>query len=239
MRKISIVLPARNEGEAIGVVLDKIEELKSKCRNYDFETIVVIDHCTDATVEIAKSKNVIICYNQDLPGKGNVLREGFQKASGDIIAMLDADGSHNPMDLPKFFEAIESGYPLVIGSRVKGGSDEYGIIRLFGNISLTLLFCALFKVSLTDVLNGYKVFIKEIYNRFNFSSSGFEIEIEILSKAINNGYKITEISSHEFCRQGGKSKSNIFKDGLRFLFVILKEGLSYRFKNYLGIPEIK
>lgn len=233
MKKINIVIPAKDEEQSIGMVLDKIIEIEKKCQNYIFETIVVIDHCTDSTAKIAKMKGAIVCCNEDLPGKGNALRRGFKEARGDIIAILDADGSHNPLDLPKFLEAIESGYHMVVGSRAKGGSDEYEIVRLFGNAVLSLLFCLLFKSSLTDTLNGYKVFVKEIYNRFNYRSSGFEIEIELLSKAMGHGYRVTEIASHEFARQGGRVKSNTFIDGMRFLIAILKEGLKYRFKRLI------
>lgn len=219
---------ARNEESSIGYVLDEVNKQIDQLTNYKFEVIIVVDHCDDNTESIAKEKLACVYHNSKRPGKGNALITGFSKSKGDIIIMLDADGSHDPSDFSKFINALEQGAGLVVGSRAKGGSDEYEIIRLFGNVLYTLLVDFLFGVSLTDSLNGYKAVRKEVVKKHRYRSPGFEIEIELLYSAVYNGYNIFEIPSHERKRMAGRMKSNTIIDGFRFLIAIIILGFRYR-----------
>lgn len=228
MKKVSIVIPARNEEETIGAVLSGLEGFIAGCNKYKFETIVVADHCTDNTAGIARFCGAAVLNNELPAGKGNALRYGFRNSTGDIIVMLDSDGSHRPQDIGLFLESIEAGAGLVVGSRALGGSSEYEIVRLFGNVIFTLTFCILFGVNMTDALNGYKAFVRDVITGYEFGSKGFDIEIELLAQAIKKGYRIAEVPSHEEKRLGGKMKSDTLIDGARFLIAILKEGIKYR-----------
>lgn len=228
IKKVSVVMPARNEEETIGVVLSELEGYITRYNKYEFETIVVADHCTDGTADIARDRGVKVLINEFPPGKGNALRFGFKNSTGDVIVMLDSDGSHNPGHIGLFLEAIENGAGLVVGSRALGGSSEYEIVRLFGNAIFTLTFCILFSVKMTDALNGYKAFVRDVYTGHRYGSKGFDIEIELLAQAIRKGYRIAEVPSHEEKRLGGKMKSDTLIDGARFLTAIVKEGLKYR-----------
>jgi len=241
MKKISVVIPARNEEATIAYVLEQVRIQLDLCKNMGFvgEVIVVLDHCTDNTEYIAKEKQALVFYNADRPGKGNALKRGFSEAQGDIVIMLDADGSHNASELPLFIDAIERGAYLVVGSRAKGGSDEYEAIRLFGNALLNLIANLLFGCHTTDCLNGYKAFRKELFEKNKIRSSGFEIEVELLYLAASNHFLIAEVPSHERSRMGGEMKSRTIKDGLRFLIAILKWGIRCRMINFFKFYEKK
>lgn len=222
-KKVSIVIPAMNEEENLPIVLGKVNQLKEKEKGYDFEVIVVDDHSTDNTYEIAGKNGAKVIRNEYKPGKGNALRYGFERTTGDYIVMLDADCSHNPLDISKFLEKLEEGAGLVIGSRIYGGSDEYTRVRAFGNIILTLIFGLVHGRYLSDALNGFKAFKRDVFTDFRYTSSNFEIEIELLVNTIRKGYPIVEIPSHEESRKAGKAKSKVIKHGTGFLLRIIKE----------------
>lgn len=222
-KKVSIVIPAMNEAENLPVVLKSANTLIEKEKGYDFEVIVVDDHSVDGTSEVAKMDGAKVFRNEYRTGKGNALRYGFERTTGDYIVMLDADCSHNPLDIPKFLEKLEEGAGLVIGSRIYGGSDEYTRIRAFGNIMLTLIFGVFHGRYLSDALNGFKAFRNDVFKDFKYTSSSFEIEIELLVNALRKGYPIIEVPSHEDARRAGEAKSKVIKHGTKFLLRIIKE----------------
>jgi glycosyltransferase involved in cell wall biosynthesis len=229
IKKVSIVIPAKNEEETIGRVMDEINDFVSKNRKYAFETIVVVDSETDKTVPVARDKGARVVINSHSSGKGRALDFGFKNCTGDVIVMMDGDCSHNPYEMELFFKAIEDGADFVVGTRALGGSSEYEIIRLFGNTNLTALFCFLFWVMKTDALNGYKAFLREIVDGYTCKAKGLNIEIELLARALKLGYKTAEVPSHENERAGGVRKSRTLFHGFEILFSIITEGLSYRF----------
>jgi glycosyltransferase involved in cell wall biosynthesis len=233
MKLISIIIPIRDEAETIGYLLDEIKQQISKVPDYLFEIIVVLDHCRDNSEAIVKEKQVYICYNNKKPGKGYAVITGLLKSKGDIVIILDGDCSHDPRYIPDFIEAVSKGAYLVIGSRAKGGSDEYEIIRLLGNAIFTFLLDLFFSLSLTDGLNGYRALRRELLNNYQYRSRGFEIEIEFIYSALINGYSIREIPCHERERMGGRMKSRTFIDGFKFFIAILKWGLKFRLLKLL------
>jgi glycosyltransferase involved in cell wall biosynthesis len=159
-------------------------------------------------------------------GKGMALRAGFSQASGDIIAMMDADYSHRAEELPRFLEALrDPSAGLVIGSRVVGGSEEYTHVRALGNVFLSAMLGLCTGRYLSDALNGFKVFRRSVFSDFRYTSRAFEIEIELIANALRKGYRVVEITSHERARAGGEAKSRVIRHGTRFLMRILYEGM--------------
>lgn len=226
MIKISVVIPARNEEETLPRVLTDLAATIATMPNYEVETIVVDDRSTDRTADIARSFGAKVVHNQrSRSGKGMALRAGFDAATGDIIAMMDADYSHRAEELPVFLEAMKPGVGLVIGSRVVGGSEEYHHVRALGNVFLSAATGLCLGRYLSDALNGYKVFRRDVYTDFTFTSANFEIEIEIIANTLRNGYRVVEVSSHERARAGGEMKSRVIRHGTRFLGRILWEGM--------------
>ncbi|MBW7991037.1 MAG: glycosyltransferase family 2 protein [Planctomycetes bacterium] len=225
MSKISIVIPAKNEEATLGKVLEDLNKVIPTLDGYDVEVLCVDDHSNDSTVSIAKSFGARVITNPNKSGKGMALRAGFKAATGDILVMMDADCSHQPKHLPAFLNALEDGVGLVIGSRVTGGSDEYELIRALGNVFLTLFVGLFMGRYLSDALNGYKVFRRDVFSDFKYTSKAFEIEIEIIANTLRKGYRVVEVNSHELARAGGKAKSKVVRHGTRFLLRILLERL--------------
>jgi len=227
---VSVVIPARNEEESIGGVLDEVFAEIRELRDYAFEIIVIDNNSTDRTNEIAVVKGARV-LTESRPGKGMALAKGFEAAAGDIIIMLDADYSHSAKEFRSFLNKIEAGYGLVIGSRQLGRSDEYTVTRRFGNLFLTRCFRILFGYYLTDALNGFKAFRKEVVKKHVCTSKDFEIEIELIYYALKEHMKVGEVESHERERSGGKMKSHALIHGPKFLAAILNYGTRYRFSQ--------
>lgn len=228
IKTVSVVIPARHEQDTIGPVLDALNATIAKMPRYHFEILVVVDSTEDLTVKVAQAKGAKILVNDKLKGKGNALYFGFHRVEGEVIVTFDSDGSHNPADLPRFIEALEKGAGLVIGSRVMGGSTDHDVIRLFANALFTVMVSILFRMTLMDTLNGYKAFRRDVVMGYKPKTKGFDVEIEIVAKAVRKGYDIVEIPSHESRRAGGRMKSHALRDGFHLLRACLREGLSYQ-----------
>jgi len=222
--KISVVIPTLNEEKNLSIVLPLISSQL-------YEMIIVDGLSTDGTIKKAclLRKDIKIIETKS-KGKGIALIKGFEVASGDIIIMLDADGSNDPREINAFIEALKRGADLVKGSRFKlgGGSSDMTIIRKLGNLFFLKLLKLFFGANFTDLCYGYMAFWSDIVSRLNLSDAGFEIETAICVRALVNNLKIEEIPSFEFHRNYGESKLHPFKDGLRVLKVLLREW--YKFK---------
>jgi glycosyltransferase involved in cell wall biosynthesis len=220
----TVVIPTLNEEK-------NMSELLPSLRRAGFSNIVVIDgNSKDKTVEIAKRYGVNVIY-QNGRGKGAALVQAFghEYLKGKLIAMMDADGSMNPNELPAFIEALEVGNDVVKGSRNLngGGSEDMSIIRRIGNTFFVVLTNLLWSANYTDLCYGFAVFrndaVKKLYP--NLRSKNFEIEAEIFIKAKKLGLRIAEVPSIERKRRHGKSNLNALKDGFRILITIVREFL--------------
>lgn len=226
MAKVSIVIPAKNEEANLAMVLDDLSATLAGIQGHQFEVLCVDDHSTDGTARVATAHGARVVTNTGSGGKGMALRAGFSQATGDIIAMMDADYSHRAEELPRFLEALEDpSAGLVIGSRVVGGSEEYTHIRALGNVFLSAMLGICTGRYLSDALNGFKVFRRSVFSDFRYTSRAFEIEIELIANALRKGYRVVEITSHERARAGGEAKSRVIRHGTRFLMRILYEGM--------------
>jgi glycosyltransferase involved in cell wall biosynthesis len=223
MTKISVVIPAKNEEETLGYVLEDLNQTILQLPNYQVQVICVDDNSTDATANIARSFGATVIKNTGKNGKGMALRAGFAASNGEVLVMLDADYSHRAEELPRMLEALTEGVGLVIGSRVVGGSEEYTHVRALGNVFLSATLGVCTRRYLSDALNGFKVFRRDVFTDFEYTSRAFEIEIEIIANTLRKGYRIVEVSSHERARAGGEMKSNAVRHGTRFLLRILWE----------------
>lgn len=226
MTKVSVVIPARNEEANLRMVLEDLRNtIASLGASADVETILVDDHSIDGTADLGRSFGVRVVQNTGPGGKGMALRAGFAEAHGEIIAMMDADYSHRAEELPRFLEALrDPSVGLVIGSRVVGGSEEYTHVRALGNVFLSATLGLCTGRYLSDALNGFKVFRRDVFQDFRYTSRAFEIEIEIIANTLRKGYRVVEITSHERARAGGEAKSRVVRHGTRFLLRILWEG---------------
>jgi glycosyltransferase involved in cell wall biosynthesis len=216
---ISVIIPARNEAQNLYYVLPYIPSIVSE--------VILVDGCsTDNTVEIARQLlPAIRIIKQSGTGKGNALRSGIVASRGDIIVMLDADGSADPNEIPRFVQALLAGYDYAKGSRFMkgGGSHDITFLRRVGNFGLSKLVNILFRVRFSDLCYGYNAFWKYCLNYVDIDSDGFEVETLINIRMHKARLKIIEVPSFEHKRLYGFSKLNTFKDGWRVLRTILRE----------------
>jgi len=220
--RVSVVIPARNEEANLPFVLEHLP-------GGLFEVILVDGHSTDNTVEQArKCWPQIRVVRQGGDGKGNALACGFAAARGDVIVMLDADGSTEPEEIPRFVAALQNGADFVKGSRFApgGGSADITALRKVGNRALVSLVNMLFRTRYTDLCYGFNAFWTRCLPRFEVDSDGFEVETLINIRAARSGLKVAEVPSFERSRLHGLSNLHAWSDGLRVLRTVLSEYLS-------------
>lgn len=220
--RVSVVIPARNEALNLQHVLPHIPSFVS-------EVILVDGHSTDDTIAVARQLlPTIRVIEQVGKGKGDALRVGFAAATGDIIVMLDADGSADPCEIARFVEVLRAGNDFAKGSRRArgGGSHDITPLRFAGNVGLSTLVNLLFRTRFTDLCYGYNAFWKYCLDYVTIDSDGFEVETLINIRMHLAGLKIAEVPSFEYPRIYGASNLNTFRDGWRVLMTILQERLN-------------
>lgn len=218
--KVSLVIPTRNEAGAIGRVLKEIP------KKIIHEIIVIDGYSTDNTAKevralLRKGKDKFIL--QKRRGFGSALQQAFKVASGDVIVIMNGDGSHNPKDITKLVKKIEQGYEYVIASRYSKGarSDDDTVVRFIGNRILTFLTNLVHGSRVTDSLHFYTAINRESLKKIHPTSPGFEFCIEILIRAHRAGLKFAEVPVVERARYAGESKVNAFFAGWKILGMIL------------------
>jgi glycosyltransferase involved in cell wall biosynthesis len=231
--RVSVVIPARNEARNLPYVLVALPRSLH-------EVILVDGHSADDTVEVARRiRPDIKIVHQTRRGKGNAFACGFAEVTGDIIVMLDADGSADPDEIAAFVAALESGADFAKGTRFSKGGSSHDItrIRRLGNKALNGLVNRLFGTHYTDLCYGYNAFRAFLLPVLDLPpvhspgvprdamqwGDGFEIETLINARVAHAGARITEVGSTEKARLHGVSNLNAFSDGLRVLRTILAE----------------
>jgi glycosyltransferase involved in cell wall biosynthesis len=220
--KVSVVIPTKNEEKNLAIVLPRIP-------SWVHEVLIVDGHSKDKTIEVAKNllPDLVKIVIQKGKGKGDALRAGFDAATGDIIVMLDADGSMAPEEIPLYVGALMAGADFVKGSRFLqgGGTDDMEFVRYLGNLGFTMTVRVLFGGVYSDLCYGYSAFWKRVLPKLDLHSDGFEIETEMNIRALKAGIKVVELPSFEALRVHGSSNLNTFRDGWRVLMQIFKEFL--------------
>jgi len=207
--RATVVIPAKDEEGIVGSIVDA-------CRPHADEVVVVDGHSRDRTRDIAIEHGARVIEDNGR-GKGDALRVAIAAATTEIVVFIDADGSHEPADIPKLVEPIRAGRAdLVIASRGKGGSDElHGtldqLIRYIGSQLIMLAINYRWNVRLTDSQNGFRAIRTDVARSLGLTSNATTIEQEMLMKALKRGYRVTEIASHEYERRWGTSKVSVWK----------------------------
>ena len=226
------MIPAKNEARNLPLVFAKLPE--------DCEVILVNGNSTDDTVNVAQRlRPDITVIGQTRTGKGNALACGFAAASGDFIVMIDADGSNDPAEIPRFVAALKEGADFAKGSRflAGGGSLDISLVRRFGNFWLNRTVNLFYGTRYTDLCYGYNAFRRECLgvmglNPIEIETSergamlwgdGFEVETLINVRIAKARLRVTEVPSFESLRHFGASNLNAFSDGLRVLQTIRAE----------------
>jgi glycosyltransferase involved in cell wall biosynthesis len=227
-----VVVPARNEAANLPHVLAELPP--------DIHEVILVDgHSVDGTVEAALSARPDIkVVRQTRRGKGNALACGFAAVTGDVVIMLDADGSADPAEIPAFVAALVDGADFAKGTRfAKGGSSaDITWLRRMGNSGLNGLVNLIFHTRYTDLCYGYNAFWTHMIDSFDLPprelddpsvevvwGDGFEIETLINIRMSVARARIAEVGSSEKVRLFGESKLHAVRDGLRVLRTILSE----------------
>jgi dolichol-phosphate hexosyltransferase len=219
MSLYTIVVAARNEEETIGAVLSALRPLTD-------DLVVVDGRSTDRTYAIALAHGARVVQDTGR-GKGEAVRLGLEVARHAITVFFDADGSHDPADIPKLVAPIVRGEAdLVMGSRMLGGSEElFGslseVVRLMGSLVISLSINYRFGVRLTDYQNGFRAIRTELGRAAGLTSDITTIEQEMAMKLLRAGRRVTEVPTHEFRRQGGVSKIEVMKVAHRYGWSLL------------------
>jgi dolichol-phosphate mannosyltransferase len=213
---ISVVIPAKNEAGGIANVVDSVKPLAD-------EILVIDGHSTDETAELAKAAGATV-YQDNGRGKGAAYILGIEKATGQIVVFMDADGSHDAADIPKLVAPILEGEAdLVIGSRHRGGSDEWQgdlntFLRSIGSGILSLAMNYRWGTQITDCLNGFRAIRRDVALNLTFHAMDFDIEQHMIAQCIKHGYRHTEIATHEYTRKWGHSKLPTYKKAYLFFW---------------------
>ncbi|WP_082957644.1 glycosyltransferase family 2 protein [Mycobacterium sp. E802] len=215
---VSLVIPVRNEARNIAWVLEQIAS--------DVDEIILVDgDSTDATLTTARSyRPDVKVVAQEGAGKGSALRTGFLAATGDVIVMMDADGSMAPQEIRHYLHFLANGYDFVKGSRFMGGGGSLDITRFrrLGNRFLLGVFNTLYGGDLTDLCYGFCAFHRRYLEHLDLTATGFEIEAEMTVHAMQAGLRIAEVPSLEMPRRAGKSNLHAVRDGWRVLNTVVR-----------------
>lgn len=230
---VSVVMPALNEARNLPHVFARLPE--------DLHELIIVDgHSADDTVAVARELRPDVCVvKQNRVGKGNALACGFEAATGEIIAMVDADGSADPAEIPQFVAALLGGADFAKGTRFThgGGSEDITRLRRFGNRGLVNLVNYLYSTRYTDLCYGFNVFWQKHLPVLGLDPAsppppdgdgrlwgdGFEVETLIHLRVARAGLTVCEVPSYEHPRLHGVSNLHAPRDGMRVLRTVLRE----------------
>lgn len=222
--RVSVVIPTLNEEKNLAHVLPLLPEFVD-------EVVIVDGRSKDGTVaEALRLRPDAIIVNERRPGKGRALMSGFAACSGDIIVMLDADGSMDPGEIPAYVYALLGGADFAKGSRFLHGGDTHDMewYRRLGNWGLGQAVRLAFGGRYSDLCYGYNAFWRDVVPVISGDVAGFEVETYMNCRALAAGLRIVEVPSVESARVHGVSNLNTIRDGFRVLRTIVKEWSLHR-----------
>jgi glycosyltransferase involved in cell wall biosynthesis len=231
--RVSVVIAAMNEAENLPYVFARLPD--------GLHEVVLVDgHSVDDTVAVARRlRGDVRILSQTGRGKGNALADGFAVCTGEIIVALDADGSTDASEIPRFVAALCNGADFVKGSRFAqgGSSTDITAVRKIGNRALSAFVNALYGTHYTDLCYGYNAFWARCLPYMHVDCDGFEVETLINVRIAKAGLVVHEVPSYEHPRLHGSSNLHAVRDGSRVLRTIVLERLSTASQQSL-LPRI-
>ena len=204
-----------------------IAEAVSGARRHCGRVVVMDGHSADHTVERARAEGAEV-HADPGKGKGAAIRASLSLVQEPVVVFMDADGSHDPADIPRLADPIvEGAVDLCVGSRFTGGSEELSItigqlIRTIGNISMNIAINKRWRVELTDTLNGFRAVRREAALDVGLREDIHTIEQEMVMKMLLAGHRVMNIPTHEYSRQHGESHIKIWRQWPRFVWCVVK-----------------
>jgi glycosyltransferase involved in cell wall biosynthesis len=218
--QIVIILPALNEEETIGKVIDEIPKQALKEAGYSVQVLVVDNNSTDRTGQIARQNGATVIVEPE-KGKANAVRTGLKSVDADIIFMLDTDYTYPAAQIPEMLSLLNH-HNAVIGSRLKGKREKGVMSRLnfIGNYLLGLIATALYQRRISDVCTGHWGFRGEVVKDLNLKATGFDLEAEFFSQLARRGYSIAELPIY-YRRRSSPPKLRSLRDGTRIGWALI------------------
>ncbi|MCD4703602.1 MAG: glycosyltransferase family 2 protein [Methanosarcinaceae archaeon] len=233
MTTISVVMPSMNEEGTIATCIKKAQNM-FRALGVDGE-IIVVDNSTDGTPQIARSLGATVLSGVE--GYGNAYLIGLAHASGDYIAIADADNTYDLEELPKFMNPLMNNEAdFIIGTRLKGTIRKGAMPALhqyIGNPLLTWMLNILFKVNISDAHCGMRAFTHEALDRMDLKTKGMELASEMVIEAADKGLRIKEVPITYHVREA-PSKLRSFEDGWRHVRFMMM----YRPTPFLFVPGL-
>jgi dolichol-phosphate mannosyltransferase len=220
LKSVVTVILAKNEERSIS-------EAVEGAREYCAKVVVMDGHSTDLTVERARAAGAEV-HADPGRGKGAAIRASLSLVDEPVVVFMDADGSHDPADIPRLAAPIEEGaVDLCVGSRFTGGSEELSItigqlIRTIGNISMNIAINKRWRVELTDTLNGFRAVRRTAALDIGLREDIHTIEQEMVMKMLLAGYSVMNTPTHEYSREYGESHIKIWRQWPRFVWCVVK-----------------
>ncbi len=219
-------MPVFNEARTLEAIVKQVLDT-----GLPSEIVMVDDGSTDGTRDLMKQWEnhpvIRVILHDKNQGKGSAVRTGFEKATGEVLVIQDADLEYDPRDYPKLLQPIEEGRAdVVYGSRFIGGpARKVYFWHRVGNMVLTLITNILYNIDLTDMETCYKCMRKEIVEGMELRSRRFEFEPEITAKIAKRGYRIYEVAIAYYGREYDEGKKITGWDALPAIWTLIK----YRF----------
>lgn len=219
-KSVSVVLPAKNEAASIGAVVNGI-----RMQLPDAEILVVDDGSTDNTVEVARASGAHVVSHPYSMGNGAAIKTGARQASGDVLVFMDADGQHDPADIPRLLGRLGEGFDMVVGARQKGSQASIG--RSVANHLYNRLASYMTGHAVEDLTSGFRAVCADKFREFLYLlPNGFSYPTTCTMAFFRAGYAVAYEPIHA-ARRVGQSHLRIVKDGIRFLLIIFKVGTLY------------
>lgn len=217
---VSVVIAARQEAPSLGGVIDRT-------RRYASEIVVVAGLSTDGTAEVAAHSGASVLSDIGR-GKGRAIRQAIPHIHTPVTVFLDADGSHDPEDIPLLVEPILAGEAdHVVASRLRGGSSElHGgfdeFLRLAGSSLITACINWRFNCRISDSQNGFRAVRTTVLRELDLRENTTTIEQEMTIKTLRRGWRMAEVPSHEHARAHGVSHIRVWRDAPRYGYSLIK-----------------
>ena len=219
--RISVILPARNEAQALHGLLPVLRQAVSSLAD-GVELIVVDDGSDDATARLAQEAGAVVVRHPYAMGNGAAIKSGARRATGEILVFMDADGQHDPADIPRLLHEIEQGYDMAIGARSRRGQASFW--RHLGNWVYNRLASLITARPILDLTSGFRACRAERFREFlALLPNGFSYPTTITMAFLRSGYPVTFIPI-EVAERVGRSHLRPWRDGIRFLLIIFRIG---------------
>ena len=218
---VSVIVPAYNEEESIANVLKRLSRVIWSSSKV--EVVVVDDGSIDGTSKEIEAFPFVRCIRHSKNmGKGAAIRTGFRASRGKVVVIQDADLEYPPEHIPQLVKPVLSGEAdVVFGSRFRGKCEGMSFSHLACNKLLSLEASLIFRISVTDIMTGHKVFSRAVVDSFELKENGFGVEVEMTSQSLQNGWRFEEVPIVYSYRDFGISKIGPL-DGIKsFLNLLL------------------